>query len=105
MGFQQGKANRELLHQTIEQVSNFVEVKSMKPRLVPMSLFLLLARRRATKTLEHDIVHYYPKQTERLKGIAEGAGLDLSWAFFAQSMELSARAEYEPLSSRRDAEN
>ena len=89
MGVQQGRANRELLHQTIEQIPNFVEIKSMKPQLIPMSLFLLLARRKATKTLEHDIVHYYPKQAERLKGIAEGAGVDLSWVFFAQSMELT----------------
>jgi predicted choloylglycine hydrolase len=86
---QQGSANRELLHQTIEQVPNFVEVKRMKPRLAPMSLFLFLARRQATKTLEHDIVHYYPQQAERLKGIAEGAEVDVSWAFFAQSMELT----------------
>ena len=88
IGVQQGKAVRTLLHQTLEQVPNFAEVKSMKPRFIPMSLFLLLARRRATKTLENDICQYYPNQAERLKGIAEGAGIDLSWAFFAQSMEL-----------------
>jgi len=53
-----------------------------------MPLFLSLARRRTTKLLENDIFQYYPKQAERLKGIAEGAGVDMSWAFFAQSMEL-----------------
>ncbi len=88
IGVQQGKAVRELLHQTIEQIPNFGEVKRMKPRLMPTSLFMQLARRRATKTLENDIFQNYPKQAERLKGIAEGAGIDLSWGFFAQSMEL-----------------
>jgi len=88
MGVQQGRVVREVLHRTVEQISSFVEVRSMKPRLLPMSLFLSLARRRATKQLQSDIVHYYPNQAERLKGIAEGAGIDLSWLFFAQSMEL-----------------
>ena len=41
-----------------------------------------------TETLKNDIFQYYPRQAERLKGIAEGAGIDLSWVFFAQSMEL-----------------
>jgi len=88
MGVQQGRAVRELLHKGLKQIPNFVEVKLMKPRLLPTSLFLVLAKRRATKLLKDDIFRYYPKQAQRLKGIAEGAGIDMSWAFFAQSMEL-----------------
>jgi len=88
IGVQQGKAVRELLHQALEQIPNFVEVKSMKPRLLPMSLFMSLAKSRANKQLKNDIFQYYPKQAERLKGIAEGAEIDLSWVFFTQSMEL-----------------
>jgi predicted choloylglycine hydrolase len=88
IGVQQGKAVRELLHQTIEQIPNFEEVKRMKPRLMPTSLFMQLARRRATKTLENDIFQNFPEQAERLKGIAEGAEIDVSWVFFSQSMEL-----------------
>ena len=88
IGIQQGKATRELLHQALKQVPNFIEMKIMKPRLIPMPLFLLLAKRRATKTLENDIFQCYPKQAERLKGIAEGAGIDMPWMFLAQSMEL-----------------
>ncbi|MBN1682126.1 hypothetical protein JW865_01065 [Candidatus Bathyarchaeota archaeon] len=60
----------------------------MKPRLMPTSIFMQLARNQATKTLKNDIFQYYPKQAERLLGIADGAGVDLSWIFFAQSMEL-----------------
>ena len=88
IGVQQGKAVRTLLHQTLEQAKDFVEVKNMKPRLLPMSLFLSQARRQASKLLQSDISQYYPNQAERLKGIADGAGIDMSWIFFAQSMEL-----------------
>jgi len=88
IGVQQGQAVRALLHRTFAQAGNLVEVKSMKPRFVPMSLFLSLARRRATKQLHDAIVHYYPNQAARLTGIADGAGIDVSWLFFAQSMEL-----------------
>lgn len=38
--------------------------------------------------IKEDMKRYYPRQMERLEGIAEGAGIDLSWAFFFQSMEL-----------------
>jgi len=60
----------------------------MKPRLLPTSLFLTLARRRATGLLKDDISEYYPRQLDYLRGIAEGAGIDLPIAFFMQSMEL-----------------
>lgn len=53
-----------------------------------MSLFMSLEKSRATKSLKNDIFQYYPKQAERLRGIAEGAEIDLSWVFFAQSLEL-----------------
>lgn len=88
IGVQQGTAVRELLHQTIRQFSNFPELKIAKPRFIPMSLFLPLAKRQAIKNLKHDIPAYYPKQAERMKGIAEGADLDLSWIYFSQAMEL-----------------
>ena len=88
IGIQQGKATRELIHRALEQVPSFEEVKGMKPDFLPMSLFLRLAKRRATKLLKNDIFQYYPKQAERLKGIAEGAGIDMPWMFLAQSMEL-----------------
>lgn len=88
IGIQQGKATRELIHRALEQLPSFEEVKLIKPSFLPMSLFLRLAKRRATKLLRNDIFQHYPKQAERLRGIAEGAGTDVSWMFFAQSMEL-----------------
>jgi predicted choloylglycine hydrolase len=88
IGVQQGRAVRELLHKGLEQIPDFEVVKLMKPRLLPTSLFLALAKRRAAKMLKNDIFRYYPEQAQRLKGIAEGAGIDISWGIFVQLMEL-----------------
>ena len=60
----------------------------MKPRLLPNFLFLALAKRRAAGLLKNDVFKYYPHQAQRLKGIAEGAEIDLSTALFFQSLEL-----------------
>lgn len=88
MGVQQGRTVRELLQEALEQIPNIEAMKLMKPPLLPTSLFLALAKRRATKLMKNDIFQYYPKQAERLKGIAEGAGIDLSTVLLMQSMEL-----------------
>lgn len=88
IGVQQGHAVRELLHKGLAQIPNFEVVKLMKPRLLPTSLFLAIAKRRATRLLKNDMLQYYPRQAERLKGIAEGAGIDVSWMYFVQLMEL-----------------
>jgi len=60
----------------------------MKPRLLPVSLFLAMVKRRATGMLRDDIFEHYPRQAERLRGIADGAGIDLPTILFMQSMEL-----------------
>lgn len=88
MGVQQGKAVRELMLRTLKDIPNFVEMKLIKPKVVPMQLFLWIARSYATKAMENDIAHCYPRQAERLKGVAEGVGIDLPWVFFAHMMEI-----------------
>ena len=88
IGVQQGKAVRELIQQVLEQIPSFEDIKLMKPRLLPTSLFLALAKRRAAKLLRNDIFECYPEQAERLRGIAEGAGIDVPTILFMQSIEL-----------------
>lgn len=88
MGVQQGQALRGLIHEGWDQIPSFDFVKLMKPRLLPSSIFMALAKRRAAKMLGDDIFQLYPKQAQRLKGIAEGAEFDLSTLLFMQSMEL-----------------
>jgi len=66
----------------------FETIKLLKPKLLPTPLFLALAKRRAAKLLTSDIFQYYPKQAQRLQGVAEGAEIDITTILFLQSMEL-----------------
>jgi len=88
IGVQQGRALGELIHEGLRRVPDFEALKFMKPRLLPTFLFLRLAKRRAAKLLKDDIFRHYPKQAERLRGIGEGADVDMSTLLFLQSMEL-----------------
>jgi predicted choloylglycine hydrolase len=85
---QQGQTLRAQIRALREDIRTLDAVKTMKPRLMPVFLFLAMAKRRASKLLAEDIFEYYPRQAQRLKGIAEGAGLDLSTVLFLQSLEL-----------------
>lgn len=88
IGVQQGRAVHKLMQKALKQIPNLEVVRLMKPKLLPTSLFLRLAKRRATKQLKNDIIQHYPRQADRLKGIAEGAGIDVSWEYFVHLLEL-----------------
>lgn len=87
LGLQQGQAVRKLVHEGLESIPDLEIVKLMKPKLLPTSLFLALAKRKAAKLLRNDVFKLYPKQAQRLKGIADGSKIDMNAAFFLQSME------------------
>lgn len=87
IGIQQGQAVYGLIQQILQLIPHLDIVKQMKPRFLPTSLFLTLAKRRAKKLLTDDIFQYYPEQAQRMKGIAEGVEIDLSTLLFMQSME------------------
>jgi predicted choloylglycine hydrolase len=88
VGVQQGRAGRQQIREALEKIPNYEFVELMKPRLLPTSLFITLAKRRAERLLKNDVFEYYPKQAQRLSGIAEGAEISLSTVFFLQGMEL-----------------
>ena len=88
IGVQQGQAGRQQIGEALEKIPNYDFVRLMKPRLTPTSLFVTLAKRRAERLLKNDVFTYYPKQAQRLSGIAIGAEASLSTIFFLQGMEL-----------------
>ena len=88
IGVQQGLAARESLLSVLEVMPGSNAMKRIKPSWLPTYIYLYLARRRASNLLKKDIFEYYPKQAERLRGIAEGAGIGLSTALLLQSFEL-----------------
>jgi hypothetical protein len=93
VGIQQGKAGSGRIQQILQLIPQLDIVKQMKPRLLPTSLFLALAKRRATKLLKNDILQYYPEQAQRMKGLAEGAGIDL-YAFIHAINGIADRKAY-----------
>lgn len=89
VGVQQGQAGRQQIREGLKKIPNYDFVRLMKPRLLPKSLFITLAKRRAERLLKNDVFDSYPRQAQRLSGIAEGAEINLSTLFFLQGMELS----------------
>ncbi len=88
IGFQQGQSNREAIQKALETVFNSDLIKQSKPKSLPKSLFVMLAKRRADKLLRKDLFCFYPKQAERIRGISEGAEVDVSSLLFIQMLEL-----------------
>jgi hypothetical protein len=88
IGFQQGQSNREAIQKALEAIFNLDLVKQSKPKLVPKSLFVMLAKRRADKMLRKDLFRLYPKQAERIRGIADGAAVDIPSLLFVQMLEI-----------------
>jgi predicted choloylglycine hydrolase len=88
IGIQQGEAVRGLLSQLMQVLPELDAFRRMKPMLLPTSLFLSFAKRRAADLLEEDIFQIYPNQAERMRGISEGCGMDLPMLMLLQSMEM-----------------
>ncbi len=88
IGVQQGRAARIMLHDALKRLPDEDSVKLLKPRLLPTFLFVALAKRRAHRLLRDDVFEYCPRQAQRLSGIAQGAEIGISTAFFLQGMEL-----------------
>lgn len=88
VGFQQGQTMRESIREGLDAILASELVKSSKPKLVPMALYYFMAKRRANNMLREDIFKYYPKQAQRMQGIADGASVDLSTVLFTQMLEV-----------------
>ncbi len=88
MGFQQGKQHSRSIQEAIKTLIDSEIMKERKPKLLPQRLFLAAAKRRAEKLLNRDILEYHPKQADRLRGIADGANVDLPSILFIQMAEI-----------------
>ncbi len=88
IGFQQGQSNRGAIQKALEVIFTLDLVKQSKPKLMPKSLFVTLAKRRADKMLRKDLISFYPKQAERIRGIADGAAADVASLLFIQMLEM-----------------
>ncbi len=88
IGFQQGQKCCENIQRAIKEIFDLEPVLQSKPKLLPKSLFVTLAIRRADKMLKRDLFSLHQRQAERIKGIAEGAKTDVASLLFIQMLEL-----------------
>nr|MDO8086340.1 C45 family peptidase [Candidatus Sigynarchaeum springense] len=88
MGMQQGKAYAEAMHGGLESFKGLEALRTMKPRLIPAGFFLWIAGGMAKRFLEPIYARYAPRQRERVKGIARGAGIRERYAWFFSSSEI-----------------
>ncbi len=95
MGRQQGEQARGIVQHSLRVLGTAEAFRLHKPALVPMSLFLWLARRKATALVKPDVARHYPNQARRIEGIAEGSGVDERFLYLGLSAELlMAKVEY-----------
>ena len=87
MGFQQGKQYGQSIREGIKTLLESEVIKENKPKLLPQQLFFAIAKRRAKKLLDKDILEHLPKQADRLRGVADGASLDFPSILFIQLTE------------------
>ena len=88
MGFQQGKQYSQSIQGGIRTLLDSDVIKENKPKFMPQQLFFALAKRRAKKLLDKDILEHFPRQADRLRGIADGASVDFPSILFIQLTEL-----------------
>jgi predicted choloylglycine hydrolase len=88
MGTQQGKSFARALHDGLVSFKALETLQSMKPRWIPANFFLWIAGGIAKKNLEPIYAKHAPRQLERIKGIAKGAGIDERYVWLLSSSEI-----------------
>ena len=76
MGFQQGKIFAGFAQNLVDMFKNLEEIQGLKPEPIPTDVFLKYASKKAFRTLNKMLQKLAPNQAERIKGMAEGSGLD-----------------------------
>ena len=88
MGFQQGTLFQDLVQDALRVFKKLEDIQLMKPRFMPMCLFLWIASRRAKNWLKPLIKSHAPNQAERIRGMADGSGMSERLLYFFSAAEL-----------------
>lgn len=88
MGRRQGEEFAALIHGARDMLLNSDEFKLLKPRFIPSNLFLSIAQLGMWMKYTAHIKQFYPRQFERLMGIARGAGARPEFVMLLQSFEV-----------------
>ncbi len=87
MGVQQGVAMRTDLVRVRQQLRHLEAFRNRKPWWLPFWTYRWLAERKTQRLLEPALAESYPRQLERLHGLAEGAGVPPARIFLFNAME------------------
>lgn len=88
LGFQQGKTFKHVAKRALNIFKNLEDVQTMKPWFLPTGIFLRIASSKAKKWLEPIIKNHSPNQAERIKGMADGSGMNENLIYFFSAAEL-----------------
>lgn len=89
MGLGYGRTLKQHIKKMMENLADMGMIMVMRPKIVPKKWFLNTLKKDTEKLMKDDILKYYPRQWERLKGIADGAGIELSMIILMISLEAS----------------
>lgn len=89
MGLEYGRMLRERINKMKENLADMGMIKVMRPKFVPKKWVLNTLKKDTEKLMKNDILKYYPRQWERLEGIADGAGIETSMIILMISLEAS----------------
>lgn len=87
MGLAQGAALRPAIHAALQTLTELEAVRLMKPRWLPLPVFLRLADLRAQAFLRRAFAEVPLLAEQRLRGIAEGAGVPYRRLALCSAME------------------
>ncbi|MCX8189474.1 MAG: C45 family peptidase [Nitrososphaeria archaeon] len=89
MGLEYGRILKQRIKKMMENLADMGMIKAMRPKIVPKKWFLNTLKKDTEKLMKNDILKYYPRQWESLKGIADGAGIENSMIILMISLEAS----------------
>ncbi len=89
MGLDYGRILKHRIHKMMENLADMGTIKVMRPKIVPKKWFLSTLKKDTEKLMKNDLLKYYPRQFERLKGVADGAGMEVSMIILMISLEAS----------------
>jgi hypothetical protein len=87
MGLQQGERFRDEIHRSLETLASLEAVRLMKPRWLPLGVFLRAAERKAERFVRDAFATVSVIAEPRLRGMADGARVPLRKLALCSAME------------------
>ena len=87
MGLAQGTALRERIRLARAELRRLEAFRNEQPRWMPYLMFLAYAERKVASLVRPGVIAKFPDAHERLRGIAEGAGVSVNLLYLLNGLE------------------